>query len=191
MPGESQPDSVNNMPIEYSLTPDQLWSNAKDVIKSEISLQNFNTWFNSSAGISLDDETFKISVPNKFTAEWLKNRFNQAIVKAVACCLGTSRKIEYVVGSSNDPVASEGGISEKRPADIDSEPAGILKTDSVDFESNLNLRYLFDNFVVGDSNQFPHAAAKAVAEAPMQTKYNPLYIYMAEAGSGKPTWFKP
>ncbi|UCC78738.1 MAG: chromosomal replication initiator protein DnaA [Candidatus Zixiibacteriota bacterium] len=181
MPGEFRPDSVNNMPIEYFLTPDQLWSDAKDVIKSEISLQNFNTWFNSSSGVSLDDETFKISVPNKFTAEWLKNRFNQAIVKAVACCLGTSRKIEYVIGNSNDPISPVGNTPVKTTTGADSEPAATIKTDSVDFESNLNLRYLFDNFVVGDSNQFPHAAAKAVAEAPMQTKYNPLYIY---GGSG-------
>lgn len=181
MSGELQPDSVNNMPIEYSLTADQLWSNAKDVIRSEISLQNFNTWFNSSSGVSLDDETFKISVPNKFTAEWLKSRFNQAIVKAVASCLGASRKIEYVIGNSNDSVSPVSDVSEKTSNGVVSEPASTTKTEGLDFESNLNLRYLFDNFVVGDSNQFPHAAARAVAEAPMQTKYNPLYIY---GGSG-------
>ena len=169
------------MPIESSLAPDQLWSDAKDIIKSEISIQNFNTWFNSSSGLSLDNETFKVSVPNKFTAEWLRNRFNQTIIKAVACCLGASRKIEYVIENSNECVATVDDSPGKNKIDANSETAATVKADGPGFESNLNVRYLFDNFVVGDSNQFPHAAAKAVAEAPMQTKYNPLYVY---GGSG-------
>ncbi|UCE65985.1 MAG: chromosomal replication initiator protein DnaA [Candidatus Zixiibacteriota bacterium] len=169
------------MPIESSPPPDQLWSDAKDIIKSEISLQNFNTWFNSSSGVSLDNETFKVSVPNKFTAEWLKNRFNHTIIKAVACRLGASRKIEYVIENSNESIAPVDNYPAKDETDLDSGRSETAKTGMPGLVSNLNIRYLFDNFVVGDSNQFPHAAAKAVAEAPMQTKYNPLYIY---GGSG-------
>jgi len=169
------------MSIESSLAPDDLWSEAKNIIKSEISLQNFNTWFNSSFGLSLDEDTFKVSVPNKFTADWLKNKFNKTVIKAVAGCLGASRKIEYVIDDSKECIRPSNNTANKTIIAKGSGTDRVAIMDSPEFQSHLNRRYLFGNFVVGDSNQFPHAAAKAVAEAPMQTKYNPLYIY---GGSG-------
>lgn len=170
------------MAIEISCSPEELWTEAKNSIKGEISLQNFNTWFRSSVGVSLDDDTLKISVPNKFTADWLTGKFNQIVNDAVSGCLGASRKVEYIVGDT------EGEITPVETAfgkDLPAKSNGIVMAPTVpqtgNFESHLNKRYMFDNFVVGDSNQFAHAAAKAVAEAPMQTRYNPLYIY---GGSG-------
>jgi chromosomal replication initiator protein len=169
------------MSIESSLAPDELWSEAKNIIKSEISLQNFNTWFNSSFGLSLDEDTFKVSVPNKFTADWLKNKFNKVIVKAVVGCLGDSRKIEYIIEDSKEGVSPTASVVNQAAINGDVEEKKSASTETPEIRSHLNRRYLFENFVVGDSNQFAHAAAKAVAEAPMQTKYNPLYIY---GGSG-------
>jgi chromosomal replication initiator protein len=166
------------------MSPDEIWSQAKNIIKSEISLQNFNTWFNSSFGLFLDDSILKVSVPNKFTADWLNNKFNKIVFKAVTGCLGASRKIEYVVGDSkeyNAPADNSTKVKSNKDSEDNQPDSNKINTARTRFNSHLNDRYLFDNFIVGDSNQFPHAAAKAVAEAPMQTKYNPLYIY---GGSG-------
>jgi chromosomal replication initiator protein len=169
------------MAIETTYSPDELWTQAKNIIKSGISLQNFNTWFRSSAGVSLDANILKVSVPNKFTADWLTSKFNDIIDDAVAGCLGVSRKIEYVITSADEEIKPVDNSS----ADVPAVESGDANRSSIaeanNFESHLNRRYMFENFVVGDSNQFAHAAARAVAEAPMQTKYNPLYIY---GGSG-------
>jgi chromosomal replication initiator protein len=166
------------------MSPDEIWSEAKNIIKSEISLQNFNTWFNSSFGLFMDDNILKVSVPNKFTADWLNNRFNKIVFNAVTGCLGASRKIEYVVGNSleyNAPADNSIKIKSIKDSEDNQPASNNINAARTKFNSHLNDRYLFENFVVGDSNQFPHAAARAVAEAPMQTKYNPLYIY---GGSG-------
>lgn len=172
------------MSIDSTMSANEIWSEAKNIIKSEISLQNFNTWFNSSFGLFIDDNVFKVSVPNKFTADWLKNKFNKIVLNAVARCLGTSRNIEYVIGAAkeyNEPVDNSIKIKPIEDSENNNIAVADISTSGPKFNSHLNDRYLFENFVVGDSNQFPHAAARAVAEAPMQTKYNPLYIY---GGSG-------
>jgi len=166
------------------MSPDEIWSKAKDIIKSEISLQNFNTWFNSSFGLSVDDGILKVSVPNKFTADWLKNKFNGIAMGAVADCMGTTREIEYVVASDEEYKAPADNYAKTESSNATANNLKTPVTTAVSrqqFFSHLNDRYLFENFVVGNSNQFAYAASRAVAEAPMQTKYNPLYIY---GGSG-------
>jgi len=172
------------MSIGSSMSPDEIWSKAKDIIKSEISLQNFNTWFNSSFGLSVDDGILKVSVPNKFTADWLKNKFNGIAMGAVADCIGTAREIEYVVASAEEYKTPADNYEKTEPSKspiINSKVPESAAVSRQKFFSHLNDRYLFENFVVGNSNQFAYAASRAVAEAPMQTKYNPLYIY---GGSG-------
>ncbi len=164
------------MAIETSPSPEHLWEQAIKIIKSEVSFQNFNTWFRSSAGVELNEETFKISVPNKFTAEWLMSKFNSTVSSAVADCLGSERKIEYLIGDREEP-----------PAATTEPPVIKVKNDYSDNiypDTSLNDRYTLGNYIVGDSNRFAHAAAVAVAEAPMQTRYNPLYIY-GGVGLGK------
>ena len=172
------------MSIEISRSPDELWTEAKDLIKSEITLQNFNTWFRSSVGVALDDDILKISVPNKFTADWLTSKFNDIVDNAVVGCLGVSRKIEYIVGDSPAEIKSNGSSLSDTAIDESGRVRSTVSTVPDRFDSHLSRRYLFESFVVGNSNQFAYAAARAVAEAPMQTKYNPLYIY-GGCGLGK------
>jgi len=172
------------MRIETSPSAEKVWVEAKDIIRAEISLQNFNTWFRSSNGVFLDDAILKISVPNRFTADWLMSKFNNIVANSIINCLGAPRKIEYIIG----PDEENANLLDESKKINSSQSVAAPEKDSFPtktrFESHLNDRYLFDSFVVGDSNQFAYAAAKAVSEAPMETKYNPLYIY-GRSGLGK------
>jgi chromosomal replication initiator protein len=162
------------MSLEMSMNPEKIWVETLELVKSQISLQSFNTWLKSTHGVSVDDEIFKVSVPNKFTLSWIADKFHNIITNSVEQVIGQPRKIEYI---SRDEVTA---------APKQSQPATEAKAapQKLNFETQLNSRYIFENFVVGDSNQFAHAAAAAVAKAPMQTKYNPLYIY-GGVGLGK------
>ena len=162
------------MSLETSLNTEKIWTDSLELIKSQVSLQSFNTWLKSTHAVSIDDEVFLVSVPNKFTLSWIADKFHNIITNSVEQVLGQPRIIEYV---SRDEVAVSPKQSQA-PSDV--KPA----TQKLNFDTQLNSRYIFDNFVVGDSNQFAHAAAMAVAKAPMQTKYNPLYIY-GGVGLGK------
>lgn len=159
------------------LSPQIIWNDILEAVKSQIPLQSFNTWLKATSGIYLDEKTFKISVPNKFAATWIADKFQTVIADSIIARLGTPREIEYV-NSEFQPSPSARPASESSAAP---RPAVCVRQNS---DSLLSSRYLFENFVVGDSNQFAHAAAMAVARAPMQTKYNPLYIY-GGVGLGK------
>lgn len=165
------------MEANAACSPVEIWREALDIVKSKVPLQSFNTWFKPTVGSSMDKDTFRIAVPNKFTADWINEKFRGIISDALQDCLGQERRLEFVIrADTEDPPADP--ESERGP-DPDSP---VMQSPSP--ETHLNSRYHFDSFVVGDSNRFAHAGALAVAEAPMQTKYNPLYIY-GGVGLGK------
>lgn len=163
------------MEIEATFSPECVWREVLEIIKSKIPLQSFNTWFQPTTGISMDKETLEVSVPNKFASNWIEEKFSDVVAKAVETHLGTARQVKFIIGSKNNNPGANGGA---RPIRKPPPPKAASPN------THLNLRYVFDSFVVGDSNRFAQAAATAVAEAPMQTKYNPLYIY-GGVGLGK------
>lgn len=158
-----------------SLSAEQLWRDSLEVVKAQVSIQSYNTWLKSTNGVFLDETTLRVSVPNKFALNWIADKFHNIILGAVTTTFGQALRVEY---QSRDEVAT----ASAQPPDMRSDIKPQVS--HTNFNTQLNSRYIFDNFVVGDSNQFAHAAAVAVAKAPMQTKYNPLYIY-GGVGLGK------
>ncbi len=163
------------MEIESTPSPETVWGEVLEILKSEIPLQSFNTWFKPTAGTFLDKDILEVSVPNKFASDWIEEKFSGVIAGAVLTYLGSAREVKFIIGSKVDDPGNNGG---SRPVQKS------LQSKAASSRTHLNSRYAFDSFVVGDSNRFARAAAMAVAEAPMQTKYNPLYIY-GGVGLGK------
>lgn len=127
--------------------------------------------------------TFYLEVPNDFTRSMIEERLRGPLLTAIAD-LGAEDVATFaiVVNPDISPMDVAEMVS---PVDIReplSEPT-IITAQPVDGESRLNPKYTFDNFVIGGSNRFAHAAAVAVAEAPAKA-YNPLFIY-GESGLGK------
>ena len=147
----------------------KIWDEALTLLKAKVHEQSFNTWLRPTRGRSLSNGQFLVEVPNPFYAEWLGEHYSRLIEESVTDVLG--RKVSLVF----EPVVKVGtGARRARPV----QPNGFSVR-----ESQLQDRFSFANFIVGKGNQFAHAAALAVAEAPGKT-YNPLFIY-GGTGLGK------
>jgi chromosomal replication initiator protein len=154
-----------------------IWNETLDHLKSEVSDHAFNTWLRPINFRTTEDDRVILEVPNTFYRE----RIQQAYADLIRTKLRLVSHSETVDVSFVTP--------SKAPApsllrDISKAKKEIHRQERVPSEvDGLSPRYTFDSFVVGNSNQFAHAAALAVGQAPGKT-YNPLFIY-GGVGLGK------
>ncbi|TFV98273.1 chromosomal replication initiator protein DnaA [Orlajensenia leifsoniae] len=133
--------------------------------------------------------TFYLEVPNDFTASMLNQRMRVALLAALAT-LPTEVTNFYVVVNpelEQENLRPDIAAPMEQPNEVETPatPQSVFETTQPERSSDtrLNQKYSFDNFVIGQSNRFAHAAAVAVAEAPAKA-YNPLFVY-GESGLGK------
>ena len=156
----------------------ELWQNALVQIELGTSEASFRTWFRNTDIAGRDGGTVQVAVPSKIVKEWLMDKHNKLILKALRSLDTSIRTVEYVVHrAAPAPERKPGRVQPTENAAFDLEALYIDKRD------NLNPRYTFETFVVGPFNQLAHAAAKAVLERP-GLSYNPLFIY-GSTGHGK------
>ncbi len=148
----------------------QLLEQLKENIRKKISELNYSTWFRPILDADVKDHGFTLVVPNRFVADWITDYYSDLIQQELFLLTQKNYRINFRVRSSSEP---------KRPA---SQPEQARLPQSRVIES-LNPKYAFDRFVVGSSNQFAHAAAKAVSDLP-GGHYNPLFVY-GGVGLGK------
>ena len=156
----------------------QLWEKTLSIIKGEMSEVSFNTWIKSCEPISMSSDTIKISVPNTFTQDILEKRYKDLVVNSIKASCSKLYKIEFLVASEIQ--STEETVTNQK---IKKEKSEENQNPSDEMSTNLNPKYTFDSFVIGNSNRFAHAASLAVAEAPAKA-YNPLFIY-GGVGLGK------
>jgi len=149
----------------------EIWERALGKLQIQVSKANYTTWLSNSQGLSCQDNTFVVSAPNIFVAEWLSKRLYPLVRKTLVDIMGQDVDVQFVVHNreqlSASPLAhqTDGGTSSKAT------------------QYRFNPRYTFDNFVVSDSNRLAYAAAVEVAENP-GSSYNPLFIH-SSTGQGK------
>ena len=152
------------------------WDKFLEHVKSRVSVNTFSTWFQPTRLNRAEGDTLYIQIPTVVFRQVLTRTYGE-IVKAVFHEIGAPQiKVHYVCTEEEQPAAAA-------PAPAAS---GASKQAKLDFESSdhqLNPRYTFETFVVGKSNEFAHAAARAVAEQPSKA-YNPLFLY-GGVGMGK------
>jgi chromosomal replication initiator protein len=154
-----------------------LWEQVLARIESKVNRHSFYTWFKPTTFVSEDARAVTVRVPNGLFKDWLTKHYSGVISEAMAEADRSHLLIDFIAESVADtaPVplsTDEVAVLEKAPPPA----AGVAP-------AGLNPRYTFDTFIVGSSNQFAHAAARAVAEAPSRS-YNPLFIY-GGVGLGK------
>lgn len=156
---------------------DFIWKETLNILKDHINVPTFKTWFADSAPLSLYGDTLVVSTRSSFAKDWLESRHAGLIKDILFRVSGKDLNIRFAV--------SDGAVKAPQPATTDTalrdRPIESL-TDAAQ-EDPLSGRYTFENFVIGSSNRFAHAAALSVAEKPARA-YNPLFIY-GGVGLGK------
>ena len=150
------------------MSNEELWNSFLDILKTRISDISYETWFKDTSLIDITDGKLIIKVPMTFHKQFLNNNYSELIEEIINSITGTNYDLDFVV--------------EEDLASIDDNSANI-DNDYKKINSNLNDKYTFENFIIGDSNRFAQTAALAVAEQPGKI-YNPLFIY-GKSGLGK------
>jgi len=160
----------------------QIWSKVLEKAKETLGEQTWETWFRPIKPQGFAENTLTLEVPNKFFQTWIKEHYMELIQDALKANSEDSKdiNIDFVITA---PEAMQ-DTAEQKPKPKrwfflpSQKPQGPDPTQPV-----FNDRYSFDNFVIGPSNRFAHAASLAVAESPARS-YNPLFIY-GGVGLGK------
>ena len=148
---------------------DNIWNEVLNLIKVELTEVSFNTWLKAIEPVSISSNKVILAAPNEFTKGILVGRYLNLIKNAFSQVTEEDFDITFVIPGEDysntlgQPVVQDVAENTQR--------------------SQLNPKYTFDTFVIGNSNRFAHAASLAVAEAPAQA-YNPLFLY-GGVGLGK------
>ena len=164
----------------------KVWEDVKEELKSSLPSHVYETWIVSLEATGFDNDIFSLLTVHQMAVELIRKSHYAQIKAALQKVLG--REVEFSISYDSD--LAEKYKKEKQKEKSKSNPA-IEDVRSQTLEnlaqmqsfSNLNLKYRFENFVVGENSRFAHAAAYAVAQNPAK-KYNPLFIYGA-SGLGK------
>ena len=144
----------------------ELNTKAKELLKTEVTDISYNTWIKNIEILSVDDSTITIVAQNIVHKDMLDSRYLPLLKNTFSFITHKNYEIKVVSEEDLEKEEAIGSIQE-----------GYINS------SNLNPKYTFNSFVVGNNNSFAHAAALAVAEAPA-TSYNPLFLY-GGVGLGK------
>ena len=150
----------------------ELWQKVLNQLKTQLSKPTFEMWFKNTSVIEDCEDCLKIGVPSEFARDWIQTRYFSLVNSTVNSVAGKDVEIEYIVVDANQKDSRSEQKYEKRE-----------KNKKIVSSLPLNDRYTFDNFVVGASNSFAHAACKSIIESP-GTMYNPLFLY-GDVGLGK------
>ncbi|MEZ2458821.1 chromosomal replication initiator protein DnaA [Salinicoccus roseus] len=146
----------------------EIWENTLKGIKGTIANASYQTWFQDTSMIHLDNETAVIKADTQFQRDWLEKNYSGLIQEQLFEVMGEKPEIRIVTEE------------EETPAKL---PEKTTPESEVPVNNQLNVNNTFETFVIGNGNRFSHAASLAVAEAPAKA-YNPLFIY-GGVGLGK------
>ena len=163
----------------------RIWSEVKAILRETIPAHAYYSWVEAMEAAGFDNNIFTILTVHQMATQIVRQSYYSQISDAFEKVLG--RKIEFSINYDADLADKYKKQMKKeslRPKiDQSAENRALENLAQMQSYSNLNLKYKFENFVVGENSRFAHAAAYTVAQNPAK-KYNPLFIYGA-SGIGK------
>lgn len=171
-------------------TAESIWANAQEKLRSMLNTETYTLWFAPIRGSALKADEITLEIPNDFFEAWLTENYHQLIQEVLLQVAGRPLKVHFAIPKGNasaEVEESKAASPERRthPGSRDgrgSNDNGEAEA-ATESESPFNPNSTFDTFVVGENNNYAHAAALAVAQAPGRS-YNPLFVYSG-VGLGK------
>ncbi len=189
-----------------------IWDRVLSRIEDQVGRHSFSTWFKPTSLLADDGTSLSIRVPNSLFVEWLPKHYSVVLAEAMRDAGREDSALVFVPdpdtptggaksGARPGPVENDHGGAQGRPFVTEAAPSrtfdaakpgralvGPVEVAPPPVEETARVgslipRYTFDSFIVGPSNQFAHAACRAVAETPSRS-YNPLFIH-GGVGLGK------
>jgi chromosomal replication initiator protein len=153
----------------------QIWTAVQEELRFQLAKPSYDTWVKNTLLLSADGSLFRVGVPSKLAKDWLEDRYAGLIQETLQAVTGAEVRVNFVVssGGQHHDRSEHNHYPEPEPVARQAQPPS----------SDLNDKFKFSNFVVGNNSRFAHAAAKAVGEAPGES-YNPLFLY-GGVGLGK------
>jgi chromosomal replication initiator protein len=163
-----------SMPNNDLSAATELWTALLEAFKARIPEQSFTTWIQPLLPQRLENNALVLAVPSQFHREWIEGHYIRNLEVALKELRGEEISVRLHV-QARKPECSAPPLPRVR--EKAEEPVS-------DFDSHLNPRYQFENFVEGDSNSFARAACQAVADVSHRCPWNPLLVY-GGTGLGK------
>lgn len=163
----------------------EIWLKCTDKFKESVNAKIFDVWIKPIVPLEVTEDYYKVAVKNSFFKTMLEENYASVIEGILSSIMG--KNIKLVIETMDTEQGKETkleDLTEIKPAKREQQQLFTEKTeDQEPDESNLNPKFVFETFVIGNSNRFAHAAAQAVANNPAHA-YNPLFLY-GGVGLGK------
>jgi chromosomal replication initiator protein len=156
-----------------------VWDQILTRLEAKVNRHSYYTWFKPTELLADQGHTITVRVPNPMFKEWLAKHYSAVMAEVLKEISRPDVRLVYVSEGDPVPIPEPVPVPAPREPDVPVEAVEVVTSST----GGLNPRYTFETFIVGPSNQFAHAACRAVAEAPSGS-YNPLFIY-GGVGLGK------
>ena len=167
-------------PISMPTPAGKIWGAAQQQLRSMLSADTYNLWFAPLQAHALEEDCIVLEVANDFCEVWLKDNYMGLLQDVLSRSSAQPMRVKFKVVVANT-LANPAHIA--TPAPVKAAKAVEVSGEKAPGEFGFNPKNTFDTFVVGNTNNFAHAAALAVAQAPGKS-YNPLFLY-GGVGLGK------